>query len=142
MCCGQVVFFVSAWIIGIVIEQRRRYIRRIPLYMYNNFYNTCTVVHIIVIALQTAFPLPNARGSRKTAGLYTRLLFRNFAVSDVSTTSTATTTTRQIFEPPTMGRYTCIIHNNILLFSTLKRISRTLSRKPRRGEYDLNVICA
>jgi len=109
--------------------------------MYNNFYNTCTtVVHIIVIALQNAFPCP-IRGCRKTVGLYTRLLFRNFAVNDVSTTSTATTTTRQIFEPPTMGRYTCIIHNNILLFSTLERISRTLSRKPSRGEYDLNVLC-
>jgi hypothetical protein len=84
--------------------------------MYNN---ACTVVHIIVIALQTAFPCP-----LPAAGLYaafisefrTSMMYRPRLQRDKSSS-------------PDNGRYTCIIRfrlsNGFLALS--------LARAPARG---------
>jgi len=104
--------------------------------MYNN---ACTVV----IALQTAFPCPLPVAGRTTADLYaafisefrTSMMYRPNVYGDDHNETNLRAPPRQ-----------WAIHV-YYAFSTLKRISRTLSleracarsRKSFRGEYDSNV---
>lgn len=139
MCCGQVVFFVSAWIIGIVTEQRRRYIR-FPQ-MYNNLYNTCTtVVHIIVIAFQTASPLPAGRLRAFISGFYSgifpSMMYRPRRLRRRHCNETNLRAPRQWAD--TRVLYYIIIFDSQTDFSHTLSCTRSRLRKPSRGEYDLS----